>query len=101
MVSLLYRIRPYMVIVMLLFYRLHSFEAVLSVLLYHIRPFSVTVMICFIDYSRSETAFAVLSVLMMLVAHIFVFYSLKEPRYMFKRLSGIMHLIAGKDLYFD
>lgn len=48
------------------------------------------------DYSRTETAFAVIALLLMLIGHVFAFYSLREPRYMFKRLAAIMHLMTGK-----
>ncbi len=50
----------------------------------------------FPDYSRTETAFAVIGLLLMIGGHVFAWYSLREPRYMFKRLAAFMHLITGK-----
>lgn len=47
------------------------------------------------DYSRTETAFAVIALLLMLIGHVFVFYSLREPRYMFKRLTALLHFMTG------
>ena len=56
---------------------------------------------CFIlsDYSRTETAFAVIALLLMLIGHVFVFYSLREPRYMFKRLTALMHFMTGINMF--
>ena len=55
--------------------------------------------VSFSDYSRTETAFAVIALLLMLIGHVFVFYSLREPRYMFKRLTALMHFMTGKLLF--
>lgn len=40
-----------------------------------------------------------IALLLMLIGHVFVFYSLKEPRYMFKRLSALMHVMTGKAVH--
>lgn len=46
-------------------------------------------------YSRSETAFAVISVALMALGIIFSVYAVKEPRYMFKRLAGTLHIMTA------
>ena len=49
----------------------------------------------FADYSRSETAFAVISLGLMALGMIFSVYAVREPRYMFKRLAGALHIMTG------
>lgn len=44
-----------------------------------------------LDYSRTETAFAIISLCLMLLGFVFSCYALREPRYMFKRLAALMH----------
>ncbi|CAH1793401.1 unnamed protein product [Owenia fusiformis] len=48
-----------------------------------------------IDYSRTETAFAVISLLIMLVGNGFALYTFKEHRYMFKRLTAFTHFVVA------
>jgi len=48
-----------------------------------------------LDYSRSETAFAIISIALMLLGFVFSFYALREPRYMFKRLAALMHCMTA------
>ena len=64
-----------------------------KVIIYFVRKLSI---LSVSDYSRTETAFAVIALLLMLIGHVFVFYSLREPRYMFKRLTALMHFMTGK-----
>lgn len=52
-----------------------------------------------VHYSRTETAFAVIGLIMMGLGHIFVFYALREPRYMFKRLAALMHLFVAVSIF--
>ena len=49
------------------------------------------------DYSRSETAFAIISLLMILMGAGFSVYAIREPRYMFKRLAAALHFITGNN----
>jgi len=44
-----------------------------------------------LNYSRTETAFAVIALGLMCLGFVFSFYAIKEPRYMFKRLAAGMH----------
>src|SRR5690606_16040661 len=52
-----------------------------------------------LEYTRSEVAFAVLSMLLMVMGISFALYTFLEPRYMFKRLAGGVHFICGKPSY--
>ena len=47
------------------------------------------------DYSRSETAFAVISLALMLLGAGFSVYATRQPRYMFKRLCAALHFMTG------
>jgi len=47
------------------------------------------------DYVRTGAAFAIIAVLLSSGAIFFTWYSISEPRYMFKRLAGSLHLITG------
>jgi glucan phosphoethanolaminetransferase (alkaline phosphatase superfamily) len=60
---------------------------------FHIVCYSVS------DYSRSETAFAIISLVFAVFAHVFAIYAIREPRYMFKWLAGMLYLIAGRYIY--
>jgi uncharacterized membrane protein YtjA (UPF0391 family) len=48
-----------------------------------------------LDYSRSETAFAVIALLLMVLGIVFSIYAVREPRYMFKRLAGMLHIMTA------
>ena len=48
-----------------------------------------------LDYSRSETAFAIISLALMLLGAGFSLYATREPRYMFKRLAAALHFMTG------
>lgn len=48
-----------------------------------------------LDYSRSVAAFGVISLLLSAIPNFFTWYSIEEPRYMFKRLAGSLHLISA------
>ncbi|KAI0239847.1 hypothetical protein LSAT2_009453 [Lamellibrachia satsuma] len=48
-----------------------------------------------INYRRSQTAFAVIALVLMLLSHTFAIYAIREPRYMFKRLAAMMHLMTA------
>jgi ABC-type xylose transport system permease subunit len=48
-----------------------------------------------LDFSRSETAFAMISILLAALANAFAVYSMKQFRYMFKRLAAMLYLITA------
>lgn len=48
-----------------------------------------------LDSYRSEAAFAVISLLLSAIPNFFTWYSIREPRYIFKRLAGSLHLITA------
>lgn len=48
-----------------------------------------------VNYSRTETAFAVIALLLMILGLVFTFYAIKEPRYMFKRLAAAIHFLTA------
>lgn len=48
-----------------------------------------------LDYVRTGSAFAIISLLIMMLGHIFAFYTLRRPRYIVKRLTSLMHFMTG------
>jgi hypothetical protein len=46
------------------------------------------------DFLRAEAAFVIIVIGMIFMAVAFSLYSLVHPRYMFKRLSGFLHIIT-------
>ncbi|ELT88457.1 hypothetical protein CAPTEDRAFT_155151 [Capitella teleta] len=48
-----------------------------------------------LDFSRSETAFAIIALLLALLANVFAVYSMQQYRYMFKRLAAMLYLITA------
>jgi len=48
------------------------------------------------DYVRTGAAFSVIAVLLSAGSNFFTWYSINEPRYMFKRVAGSLHLITGE-----
>lgn len=50
-----------------------------------------------LDYVRTGSAFAIISLLIMMLGHIFAFYTLRRPRYIVKRLTSLMHFMTGME----
>lgn len=48
-----------------------------------------------VNFSRTETAFAVIALLLMMMGLVFTFYAIREPRYMFKRVAAAIHIITA------
>ncbi|XP_055346714.1 transmembrane protein 114-like [Paramacrobiotus metropolitanus] len=48
-----------------------------------------------LDYTRSEVAFSTIALILMIFGQGFAFYSFKERRYMFKRLTGFLHILSA------
>jgi len=67
--------------------------------LFECSPFSVIFVV--VDYVRTGAAFAIIALLLSAGAIFFTWYSINEPRYMFKRVAGSLHLITGTLLAFD
>jgi uncharacterized membrane protein len=52
-----------------------------------------------LDYSRSSAAFSVITLLLSAIPNFFTWYSMHEPRYMFKRVAGSLHLVTAGSIY--
>ncbi|CAI9739418.1 epithelial membrane 2-like [Octopus vulgaris] len=48
-----------------------------------------------IDYMRTQSAFSIISIFLMFLAHVFAFYSFKRPRYIIKRLTALLHMMTA------
>uniref|UniRef100_T1JP77 MARVEL domain-containing protein n=1 Tax=Strigamia maritima TaxID=126957 RepID=T1JP77_STRMM len=48
-----------------------------------------------LDFYRTETAFAIIALILMLMGHGFSFYTFIEQRYMYKRLASGVHFLTA------
>ncbi|KAL5017936.1 hypothetical protein ScPMuIL_003658 [Solemya velum] len=48
-----------------------------------------------LDYIRTGSAFGIISLVLMLIGHVFAVYTLKRPRYIIKRLTALLHIMTA------
>lgn len=48
-----------------------------------------------VDFRRTEAAFSIIALVIMFLGHLFALYTFKRPRYIHKRLTGLLHVMAG------
>lgn len=48
-----------------------------------------------LDYMRTGCAFSIITLILMLIGHIFAIYTIKRPRYIIKRLTALLHLMTA------
>lgn len=48
------------------------------------------------DYMRTGCAFSVITIILMFLVHAFAAYTIRRPRYTFKRLTALLHIMTGK-----
>ncbi|KAL4240327.1 alpha-amylase [Mactra antiquata] len=48
-----------------------------------------------LDYMRTGCAFSVITVILMFLVHVFAIYTIRRPRYTFKRLTALLHIMTG------
>ncbi|XP_041363415.1 epithelial membrane protein 2-like [Gigantopelta aegis] len=48
-----------------------------------------------LDYTRTAIAFTIIAIIVISLGHCFAFYTLRRPRYIIKRLTALLHLMAG------
>ncbi|OQV13879.1 hypothetical protein BV898_11877 [Hypsibius exemplaris] len=48
-----------------------------------------------LNYTRSEVAFSTMGIILMVLGQGFAFFSFKERRYMFKRITAVLHFLSA------
>ena len=48
---------------------------------------------------RTGSAFSIITIILMFLVHLFAVYTIRRPRYTIKRLTALLHLMTGKEVW--